>query len=94
MSNALRILLLFAFSFPAYCASQEMHDHGVPERLGSVSFPISCKTATQQGFNRAVALLHSFAYKAAADAFKSVADQDPQCAIAHWGIAMTCFHQL
>jgi tetratricopeptide (TPR) repeat protein len=59
-----------------------------------VSFQTSCKPETQQQFDRAVALLHSFAYKAAEEAFHSVAEQDPQCAIAHWGIAMTHYHQL
>jgi tetratricopeptide (TPR) repeat protein len=41
-----------------------------------------------------VALLHSFAYSVAEDAFQGVAKLDPQCAMAHWGIAMTSFHQL
>jgi tetratricopeptide (TPR) repeat protein len=78
---------------PAVTA-QEMHVHPAPERLGEVSFPISCKPAVQQEFNRAVALLHSFAYAAAREAFRSVAEHDPGCAMAHWGIAMTYFHQL
>jgi len=39
-------------------------------------------------------LLHSFAYSAAEEAFHSVAAHDPGCAMAHWGIAMTHFHQL
>ena len=41
-----------------------------------------------------MALLHSFAYSAARTAFQHVAEQDPQCAMAHWGVAMTYFHQL
>ena len=41
-----------------------------------------------------MALLHSFAYSAAEDAFQGVAKLDPQCAIAHWGLAMTYFHEL
>ena len=41
-----------------------------------------------------MALLHSFAYTAAENAFQSVAELDPQCAMAHWGIAMTYYHQL
>jgi hypothetical protein len=83
-------LLLIAVS--ASC--QESHDHGVPERLGSVSFPVSCAPAVQPEFNRGVALLHSFAYSAAAASFHKVAEQDTSCAMAHWGIAMTYFHQL
>ena len=77
------------------CASaQEMHNHPAPEKLGRVSFPISCAPSVQQEFNRGVALLHSFAYTAAENTFQNVADQDPKCAMAHWGMAMTYFHQL
>jgi hypothetical protein len=39
-------------------------------------------------------LLHSFAYVAAEEQFRTVAKDDPQCGMAHWGIAMTHFHQL
>jgi hypothetical protein len=70
------------------------HDHPVPEKLGTVSFPTSCSPAVQQKFERAVALLHSFAYSASEQAFRDVAAADPKCAMAHWGIAMTFYHQL
>jgi tetratricopeptide (TPR) repeat protein len=92
----IRLFLISAFLLPALSASagQEMHDHPAPEKLGTVSFQTSCKPETQQEFDRAVALLHSFAYKAAEETFQSVAEQDHQCAIAHWGIAMTHYHQL
>jgi hypothetical protein len=74
--------------------SQEMHDHGVPEKLGTVSFPVSCAPSVQRDFNRSVALLHSFAYSAAQASFENIARIDPGCAMAHWGIAMSLFHQL
>jgi tetratricopeptide (TPR) repeat protein len=74
--------------------SQEVHEHGVPQELGTVSFPITCAAAVQDDFNRGVALLHSFAYRAAANSFAAVAKADPGCAMAHWGIAMTYFRQL
>jgi hypothetical protein len=62
--------------------------------LGKVSFPISCMQAAQEQFDRGMALLHSFAYAAAEDAFQGVAERDPECAMAHWGIALSYFHQL
>jgi tetratricopeptide (TPR) repeat protein len=71
---------------------QEMHDHGMPEKLGKVTFSISCDPKVQQPFDRAVALLHSFAYGPATQAFRDIAAADPQCAMAHWGVAMTYFH--
>ncbi len=82
------------FLFPLSLISQEIHSHPPPEKLGAVSFPISCAPGVQNEFNRAVALLHSFAYAAADTAFRSVAKRDPHCAMAHWGIAMAQFHQL
>jgi tetratricopeptide (TPR) repeat protein len=84
------ILLLLASS----SAAQDAHTHREPEQLGKVSFPTSCVPAVQEEFNRGVALLHSFAYSAAENAFHEVAKQDPHCAMAHWGVAMSYFRQL
>jgi tetratricopeptide (TPR) repeat protein len=74
--------------------SQQIHDHPAPEKLGRVSFPISCAPQNQAEFNRGVALLHSFAYSAAGETFRRVAASDQHCVMAHWGVAMSCFHQL
>jgi hypothetical protein len=93
MPDLWRILLTLLFIFP-FSSAQETHSHRAPEKLGKVSFPISCRPTVQEQFNRGVALLHSFAYTAAEDAFQGVAQLDPQCAMAHWGMAMTYFHQL
>src|SRR5664279_1784111 len=93
MSHLGRILLTLLFLVP-FSSAQETHDHPAPEKLGTVSFPTSCAPAVQEQFERAVALLHSFAYSAAENAFQSVTVADPKCAMAHWGIAMTYFHQL
>ena len=93
MRALFRILLIVPFSLPS-CSAQETHIHNAPEKLGKVSFPISCIPAVQDEFNRGVALLHSFAYSPAENTFHDVAKQDPQCAMAYWGMAMTYFHQL
>jgi tetratricopeptide (TPR) repeat protein len=58
------------------------------EKLGTVHFKVSCSPPAQAQFDRAVALLHSFAYADARKAFTGVADADPSCAMAHWGVAM------
>jgi len=63
------------------------------ERLGTVSFPISCP-ASQAAFNRGVALQHDFWYDEALPQFQQIAKTDPTCAMAHWGIAMAVFHQI
>ncbi len=75
-------------------SAQDTHSHRTPEKLGLVSFPISCAQAVQGQFNRGMALLHSFAYHDAEATFQAVAERDSQCAMAHWGIAFSYLHQL
>jgi len=48
----------------------------------------------QTPFERGVALLHSFEYNAAAAQFQEVERQEPGCAMAYWGDAMSIYHQL
>ncbi|MGA2190067.1 MAG: hypothetical protein ABSH33_16180 [Steroidobacteraceae bacterium] len=64
------------------------------ERLGKVSFPVSCAPAVQAEFNRGVALLHDFWYEEAQRQFERIVKADPACAMAHWGVAMSVFHQI
>jgi len=64
------------------------------ERLGTVSFPVSCASAVQARFTRGVALLHDFWYQEAQRQFEEIAKADPDCAMAHWGVAMSVFHQI
>ncbi|MBI5445953.1 MAG: hypothetical protein HY900_32655 [Deltaproteobacteria bacterium] len=67
---------------------------GEPEALGTVHFPVSCEPGAQTTFTRGVALLHSFGYEEARMAFATVAEQDPRCGMASWGIAMTYYHPI
>jgi tetratricopeptide (TPR) repeat protein len=64
------------------------------EQLGKVSFAVSCSASVRAPFNRGVALLHDFWYDAAQPQFERIAERDPDCAMAHWGIAMSLFHQI
>jgi tetratricopeptide (TPR) repeat protein len=83
------------FLFCSSTAAQEpAHEHPAPEKLGKVAFSTSCRPEVQTEFNRAVALLHSFAYSAADEAFAGVTAADSECAMAHWGRAMSQIHQL
>src|SRR5215470_4726544 len=67
------------------------HEHGSAgaEKLGTVSFQTSCSAAAQPVFNRAVALLHSFEFGRAIEAFTTTLQSDPSCAMAEWGIALS-----
>jgi tetratricopeptide (TPR) repeat protein len=70
------------------------HDDASTEKLGTVHFPVSCAASQQAPFERGIALLHSFGYTEAQEQFRAIAKADPTCAMAHWGIAMSQFHEL
>jgi tetratricopeptide (TPR) repeat protein len=76
---------LFAFGVPGIAQAHDTDSQTGP--LGKVSFPTSCDPKVQPAFERAVAMLHSFWYSAGEKAFRDVLKDDPQCAIATWGIA-------
>jgi len=90
----MRFLVFFAFLFaslihPAPSAAQHEHGGKAPEKLGTVQFTTSCSAEAQPQFNRGVALLHSFWFKAAIGQFQEALKKDPKCAIAHWGVALS-----
>ncbi len=93
--RSLAVCLVLVFSSFSLFADDD-HHHGMDpnEKLGSVSFPISCAADVQKPFERGVALMHSFEYEPAENAFKEVAAHDPQCAMAYWGQAMSIYHSL
>jgi hypothetical protein len=74
-------------------AASAQHEHqpkgAPPERLGTVHFETSCSPEVTKDFDRAVALLHSFWFSSAIQAFEGVLKKDPTCAMADWGIAMS-----
>jgi tetratricopeptide (TPR) repeat protein len=86
------VVVLCAFG----AAADEGHHHEdlTTDQLGTVHFPVSCATGVQKPFERGVALLHSFWYEEAKKEFEQIAKYDPKCAMAHWGIAMSIWHQL
>jgi tetratricopeptide (TPR) repeat protein len=81
-------------TFAAPVVAQHQHPAGEPEKLGKVNFPVSCDAAVQPQFNRGVAMLHSFWYEKASEAFAAVAEKVPACGMAYWGIAMTHYHPI
>lgn len=93
------VLLLGLCQFAAFADDEKDKDHHHHEdltetQLGTVHFPVSCVASVQQPFQRGVALLHSFWYEEAEKEFLDIAKADPKCAMAHWGVAMSLWHQL
>jgi tetratricopeptide (TPR) repeat protein len=91
------LLLLSLIPFAALADDDKDHHHHealTETQLGTVHFPVSCAASEQKPFARGVALLHSFWYEEAEKEFLDIAKDDSHCAMAHWGIAMSIWHQL
>jgi len=94
-------LIVFVLSLTlGSCAEQQADVPGAPTNtadsdvLGAVSFETSCAAEVQDAFDRAVATLHSFEFGEAHTMFEAIASDDPDCAMAAWGMAMTYYHPL
>ena len=61
------------------------------EQVGTVEFATSCRASVRPAFNRAVSLLHSFAFSQATEAFMGVLRADSSCSMAWWGVALTAW---
>lgn len=92
-------LWLLTFLLSASCLLFADDEHGHHEEIteaqvGTVHFPSSCSPAVEKTIERGVAMLHSFWYEEAEKQFRDIEKDDPQCAIARWGVAMSLWHQL
>lgn len=89
-------ILLFALALAVFPTWQEEghHHHLTEQEVGSVHFSTSCSAALESSFNGAVALLHSFQYEQARQAFVDISSKDSHCAMAQWGVAMSYYHGL
>ena len=85
---------LFALTALADDDQGRHHEDLTATQLGTVTFPVSCEASVQKPFERGVALLHSFWYEEAEKEFIQISADDPHCAMAHWGVAMSLWHQL
>ena len=84
---AVVIGVLAACSGPAQ-GQEARHQETV---LGTVNFNASCSA---QEFNHAMAFFHHMQYEESRAAFERIVQADPECGMAHWGIAMTLFQPL
>ena len=88
MRGIIRIGGMWAAILAIAAGTAAQHQHG-SETLGKVHFETTCKPAVQPGFDRAVALLHSFEFGPAIAGFNQVLQSDPSCAMAYWGVALS-----
>jgi tetratricopeptide (TPR) repeat protein len=77
---------LTAAGFHVLAAKEPLYDG-----LGSYSRKVTTNSAeTQRYFDQGLGFLHGFNHRAAIRAFQQAAELDPECAMAHWGVALAC----
>src|SRR3954467_14124353 len=79
---AIATALGFSLTQPALAQAND-------QKLGKVHFETSCNAEAQKHFDRAMLYQHSFWYRASQMAFEDALKADPECGIAHWGIALS-----
>jgi len=91
-----RLLLTTVFA-SSVLLGQNVHaaSHtGDKDKLGTVQFPTSCSAESQPMLEKGLALLHHMTYVGARATFEDVANNEPDCAMAYWGVAMSVIHPL
>lgn len=62
--------------------------------FGQVHLKISCQPEVQAQFDQALAMLHTFSFPEATKTFAAVAQRDPDCGMAYWGLAASAVGSL
>ena len=88
----MKMRLIVATAAATVCVSQPAVSAPQSKQLGSVNFETSCTPAAQKLFNQGMLYQHSFWYRASQRTFEDVLKEDPNCAMAYWGIALSLLY--
>ncbi len=94
---AIILSLVLAWSPDVLAQHEHMHDeYPIPDddKIGVIDFKADCDEDVQEDFDHALGMLHHMMYVSARENFREVAEADPNCAMAYWGIATTLFQPL
>jgi tetratricopeptide (TPR) repeat protein len=86
LSSSLTALLLASLAIPSASLAEN--------NLGTVNFKTTCNQPANDAFNKGLTLLHHMMYRQADAVFSDAAKTNTDCAMLHWGTAMSNFHPL
>ena len=92
MKNILTLLVATALLSPARIGAAETGTERLPsplfDGLGDLHHPVTTQSErAQRYFDQGLRLVFGFNHKEAIRSFRSAGHLDPQCAMAHWGVA-------
>jgi tetratricopeptide (TPR) repeat protein len=90
------LLVIAALALGAAHAQHAHDEQAVVQgaEIGAVDFRADCRIEVRDRVDRALGLMHHMMYEQARAVFSEVAEEDPSCAMAHWGVATTLFQPL
>jgi tetratricopeptide (TPR) repeat protein len=75
--------------------ADEVHHHADPaQKVGRVSFTVSCSQSAQNKVEYGLALMHSFFFEDAENQFRIATTEDATCAMAYWAEAIGLYRPL
>jgi hypothetical protein len=86
----MRVLLVAAATTVAIHAGSASAANGA--KLGRVHLETSCTPAAQKLVDQGMLYQHSFWYRASKQKFEEALKEDPNCAMAYWGIALSLLY--
>lgn len=88
----MRHLLTLLLALPLAGAAEPAKPAAPPkfDGLGKHTRPVSANKDAQAYFDQGLAFLYAFNHDEAIRAFEHAAALDPECAMAHWGVALAC----
>ena len=87
--------MILAATISSYGLATQTHHHtGGRGKVGTIVFSISCSHSAQEHVENGLALMHSFLFTDAEEAFKEAAAADPGCAMAYWAEAIGLYRPL
>jgi len=94
---SITLSIVLAGSQDVLAQHDHMHDDqpiSEGESIGDINFDANCSEEVRNDFNRALGMLHHMMYVIARDSFEHIAETDPNCAMAYWGISTTLFQPI
>ncbi|MDK8463457.1 hypothetical protein [Marinobacter sp. SS13-12] len=99
MNTISRLALAVTISFvPPASAHQDTmndgHPHSAGDGIGTVNLQADCHDSVRADVNHALGMMHHMMYTQARAEFNAIIQADPDCAMAHWGVATSLFQPL
>lgn len=99
MNTISRLTLAATISFiPLTSAHQDTinggHPHSAGDDIGTVNFRADCDDGVRADVDHALGMMHHMMYTQAGAEFDAIIQADPDCAMAHWGVATSLFQPL